>query len=64
RSGPAPSLIKYVDKKAIATLEGLIMLIIDACCYLAQQIAVLLPRYQAARAVRLEQRRKAASEQE
>lgn len=56
--------IKYVGKKAIATLKGLTTLIIDACCYLAQQIAVLFTRYQAARAVRLEQRKKATSEQE
>ncbi|MFP3503791.1 hypothetical protein [Burkholderia sp. SIMBA_062] len=56
--------IKYVVKKAKATLQGLATLIVDACCYLAQQIAVLLARYRVARAVRLEQRRKAEIEHE
>lgn len=55
--------IKYAGKKTMASLEGLATLIADACRYLARQAVALLARYQKARTVNLEQRKKGASEQ-
>lgn len=55
--------IKYAGKKTTASLKFLAALSAHAYCFFAQHAAALLVRYQEARAARLEQRNKAASEQ-
>lgn len=57
------AVIKYAGKKAMASLKFLATLSAHAYRYLAKHAAVLLGRYQKARAARLEQRKKEASEQ-